>query len=161
MEIQDFRSLLNLFEGVHMGSNRDRLLWGLNEHVGFTVKSVKDKLEEIGYSRSDFAFMWNEWVPKKVSILAWHVGLERLPTLVELAKGNVNFGSDLCPFCGDHAETVEHLFVSCSLGQDVSQILSMWCGLPSVYAFSVRDFLIYTGRRVSVGRKQRFFMQFV
>ncbi|XP_076939451.1 uncharacterized protein LOC143608187, partial [Bidens hawaiensis] len=104
MEIEDFRSLLNLCEGVHMGSNRDRLLWGLNEHVGFTVKSVKDKLGEIGYSRSDFAFMWNAWVPK-------------------------------------------------SLAQDVWQIVSMWCGLPSVYAFSVRD-LLDLHRYAGFGRKK-------
>lgn len=84
MEIEEFGSLLELCEGVQMGSNRGRLMWGLNEDVRFRVKSVKDKLGETGYSDRPLLSFGMHGYQKNVCI--WRVGLERLLTLVDLAK---------------------------------------------------------------------------
>ncbi|XP_076939869.1 uncharacterized protein LOC143608822 [Bidens hawaiensis] len=117
------------------------MLQTLDASREFSVASLKNKLIELTYFRPSYKFGWNNWVPNKVCILAWRSELERLPVLTELAKRNIGTNSVLCPVCGDLEETVEHCFVTCGLAQSVWQAISLWCKIPSIFAFSIRDLL--------------------
>ncbi|PWA58934.1 RNA-directed DNA polymerase, eukaryota, Reverse transcriptase zinc-binding domain protein [Artemisia annua] len=50
-----------------------------------------------------------------------------LPTRSALMRRNINIGSEICPMYGEHQETVEHIFVSCSLAQSIWHLISQWC----------------------------------
>ncbi|XP_076894468.1 uncharacterized protein LOC143546762 [Bidens hawaiensis] len=140
-EIEELRNLLRICEGIHLSNEGHKVCWSLNDNGIFSVKSIKVKVEEIRYPSPLNTFTWNNWVPKKVCILAWRASLERLPTLVALAKRNICYGSVLCPICGEVKETLEHMFNSCRFAQDVRQVISMWYGAHSVFAFCIQDLL--------------------
>ncbi|XP_076953244.1 uncharacterized protein LOC143627270 [Bidens hawaiensis] len=114
-EINEFRQLLILCGGATVGDGIDRLIWALDGSGDFSINSIKKCVGEWCYPGATWVFGWNNWIPKRVCVLAWRVGLERVASLVELAKGNIVFGSVLCPLCGEVDETVEHIFTSCSL----------------------------------------------
>lgn len=63
--------------------------------------------------------------------------------LMELAKRNVSFGPVLGLICREYEETVERLFVSCgfSITKNTWEIVSTWCKLLAMYAFSVWNIL--------------------
>ncbi|XP_076934587.1 uncharacterized protein LOC143600931 [Bidens hawaiensis] len=65
----------------------------------------------------------------------------RLPTSDELHKRGALESTIICPLCEDVLESVEHVIISCYVASVVWQFISSWCGIPPVYAFSVRDLL--------------------
>ncbi|KAL8188889.1 hypothetical protein R6Q57_029409 [Mikania cordata] len=52
-----------------------------------------------------------------------------------------SMGSDLCVLCGEHEESVLHLFSACFMAFMVWQGISSWCRLPPIYVLSVVDLL--------------------
>ncbi|XP_076944465.1 uncharacterized protein LOC143615131 [Bidens hawaiensis] len=126
---------------VVLGLGEDKLCWDLDESGSFNVKSVKWHVVNERGVMPEFVFKWNSWVPKKVNLVVWRAGLDRLPTWVALAAQNINVPLLDCAFCGDHNESVEHIFVSCGLAQAVWHAISYWCQVPAIYAFRVRDLL--------------------
>ncbi|XP_022019947.1 uncharacterized protein LOC110920009 [Helianthus annuus] len=66
---------------------------------------------------------------------------KRLPTTCALISRNINVSSCLCPMCGELPESAEHLFVSCGLAQSVWQWVSLWCKIPPIFAFNLKDLL--------------------
>ncbi|XP_076949711.1 uncharacterized protein LOC143622462 [Bidens hawaiensis] len=79
------------------------------------------------YVAPDYNFEWNRLVPKKVSFVAWRALLGRLPTFDALVRRNIAVASNMCPFCGEVEETVEHVFISCGLAQSMWSVLAQWC----------------------------------
>ncbi|XP_076916199.1 uncharacterized protein LOC143575815 [Bidens hawaiensis] len=74
-----------------------------------------------------------------------------------LAKRNVIVGSLYCPTCGESEETTEHVFVSCGLAQAVWQAVSIWCKVPHIFAFGIRDiFELYKFINVSKRKVKMF-----
>ncbi|KAJ0535926.1 putative reverse transcriptase zinc-binding domain-containing protein [Helianthus annuus] len=74
---------------------------------------MKKVLFEKHLNDSHFIMDWNNWIPKKVNILAWKAEMDRLPTRCALARRNVNVESALCKWCGEYDETSDHIFSSC------------------------------------------------
>ncbi|XP_076931435.1 uncharacterized protein LOC143596576 [Bidens hawaiensis] len=89
LEIMELRNLLLVCQNVRLGVGEDQWIWLLDEPNEFSVRSLKKVMnKEIG-AVGDYVIGWNNWVPKKVCILAWRAEMERLPTRVSLAKRNV------------------------------------------------------------------------
>ncbi|XP_076920194.1 uncharacterized protein LOC143581255 [Bidens hawaiensis] len=140
-EVDEFRQLLMVCQNVVLELGEDRLCWDLDESGSFNVKSIKWHLANERGVMPEFIFKWNNWIPKKVNLVAWRAELDRLPTRVALAARNINVLSIDCAFCGDHNESVEHIIVSCGLAQAVWHAISVWCRVPAIYTFRVRDLL--------------------
>ncbi|XP_076931459.1 uncharacterized protein LOC143596613 [Bidens hawaiensis] len=117
-EVEELRQLLVLCHSVVLNPGEDILTWSVDVDEAFSFKSLKNSLAAAGGSALDYSFAWNNWVPRKVNVVAWRAELERLPTFVSLAARNLAVTSNFCPFCGEVEETAEHLFVSCRLAQD-------------------------------------------
>ncbi|XP_076952132.1 uncharacterized protein LOC143625763 [Bidens hawaiensis] len=62
--------------------------------------------------------------------------MERIPVLFSLAKRGISVPSVVCPICEE-----EHLMISCDFAQMVWSVITSWCKVPSIYAFSVKDLL--------------------
>ncbi|KAE8675169.1 hypothetical protein F3Y22_tig00111693pilonHSYRG00142 [Hibiscus syriacus] len=70
-------------------------------------------------------------IPKH-TIIVWMAILNRLPTRVRLLRVGLAIESDSCLFCGNEAETRDHLFFECHFAKDLwSSILDLCC-IPHV-----------------------------
>ncbi|XP_022020167.1 uncharacterized protein LOC110920252 [Helianthus annuus] len=107
------------------------------------VQSCKHKkiLSDVNRVRPDKVFEWNNWVPKKVGMVAWRAEMERLPTRCALAARNISVQNRTCVMCGNDDETSEHIFVSCQFAQLIWQNVATWCTIPPIIAFEIKDLL--------------------
>ncbi|KAF5791018.1 putative RNA-directed DNA polymerase [Helianthus annuus] len=147
VETVEFQQLEAELGQPSLSSDPDKWVWTLDGLGSFSVGSLKRALVESRYVSPSRVSRWNSWVPKKVGIVVWRAELDRLPTRSALIQRHVNVPSILCPTCGEVPETVEHVFVSCGFAQSVWSVISQWCKLQPIFAFSIKDLLdtdIYT-----------------
>ncbi|XP_076953170.1 uncharacterized protein LOC143627172 [Bidens hawaiensis] len=138
-EVEEFRGLLMVCQGLCLVHGNDQVVWSLDSSGVFSVQSLKAHIVENSFAIPEFVFVWNNLVPKKVGFVAWRAVLGRLPTFDALAKRNIPVSSVLCPICGEVDESVEHVFVSCGLAQTVWSLIAQWCNMPDFFIFSIRD----------------------
>ncbi|XP_076949470.1 uncharacterized protein LOC143622116 [Bidens hawaiensis] len=140
-EVEEFRGLLQLCQGVKLRHGDDKVVWLGDEVGGFSVPNFKEKISRNAYSEPGFVFEWNRLVPRKVSFVAWWAALGRLSTRDTLIKRNIPVSSIVCPICSDLEESVEHIFISCGFAQSLWSVISLWCKVPTFLLFSFRDLL--------------------
>lgn len=63
--------------------------------------------------------LWKTKVSSKVLIFCWRLILNRLPTMMELARQGVLMGSHnlVCPLCFGGKEDLDHLFGECPISK--------------------------------------------
>ncbi|MFS8018578.1 putative reverse transcriptase zinc-binding domain-containing protein [Helianthus anomalus] len=120
-ELQDISALLS---AISVSSGLDRLF-----------------LSSFNRSRPNRVFMWNNWTPKKVGIVAWRAEKIRLPTKEALARRRINIPNLSCILCGEYVESSDHLFVACHFAQTIWQNIASWCKIPPIVAFDIRALL--------------------
>ncbi|XP_021980702.1 uncharacterized protein LOC110876851 [Helianthus annuus] len=133
--------LLVMLEGWASSVGSDIWKWRHEKDGKFSVSSVKKLLSSVNRVRPEQIFEWNNWVPKKIGIVAWRAEMERLPTKWALARRNIPVQNQFCVFCGDYEETCDHVFVSCHFAQTIWQNLAAWCMIPPIIAFGINDLL--------------------
>ncbi|KAF5790976.1 putative RNA-directed DNA polymerase [Helianthus annuus] len=133
--------LMSMINGRMVSMGPDLWKWNPEGNGCFSVASIKKSLSSVGRVISDRVFEWNNWVPKKVGIVAWRAEMERLPTRSALARRNVPVPNQLCVLCGEYEETCDHIFVSCHFAQSVWQNIAVWCKIPPIIAFGINDLL--------------------
>jgi len=104
--------------------------------------------------------IWHRHIPLKVSILAWRLLHNRLPTKANLmARGILAQVAQLCVSgCGE-VETSQHLYASCPIFGELWLHVRHWIGVSGLDPYDIADhFLQFTylsGEAVS----KRSFMQ--
>ncbi|XP_022015115.1 uncharacterized protein LOC110914639 [Helianthus annuus] len=131
--------LSGMFEGFAVSVGNDVWKWRHESDGKFSVSSIKKLLSAVNRINPERVFEWNNWVPKKVGIVAWRAEMERLPTKCALVRRNIPVQNNTCVFCGDYEET--YVFVSCQFVQTIWQNLAVWCGIPPIIAFGINDIL--------------------
>ncbi|KAM0029851.1 putative reverse transcriptase zinc-binding domain-containing protein [Helianthus debilis subsp. tardiflorus] len=141
LESQELATLSAMVSSVTIGSGPDKWKW-MGDPAGlFSVKSVKDHLIRGICDPNLFVFDWCKCIPLKCNIFAWRLELNRIPTLDALfARGIVN-QVGACPLCGCEDESAMHLFISCHFASLIWHKVSIWCRIPMIFAFSVKDLL--------------------
>jgi len=84
---------------------------------GYSVRGVYDMLTSHEHPRlhHNLELIWHRQVPLKVSIFAWRLLCERLPTKSNLAvHGIIPTEARMCVASCGHVEDTTHLFLSCS-----------------------------------------------
>ena len=75
--------------------------------------------QEQSHLHLNLELIWHKHVPLKVSIFAWRLLRDRLPTKEKLAnRGIISLEARLCIAGCEHVEEISHLFLSCP---------SFWC----------------------------------
>ncbi|XP_021995963.1 uncharacterized protein LOC110893153 [Helianthus annuus] len=141
--------------GLNMSSGMDRWQWTLDGGGSFSVASIKKTLSSVNRVRPGKAFEWNNWVPKKVGIVAWRAEMERLPTRCALAARSIPVNDRTCIMCGSYDESSEHLLVSCQFAQMVWQNIALWCSIPPIIAFDLKDMLTLHEVCTVFGKKRK------
>jgi len=106
--------------------------------------------------------MWHKQVPLKVSVFAWRLIRDRLPTKANLATRGVISTTDIycVSECG-HVETAEHLFLSCSTFASLWQHVRDWIGFDGVDSNNISDHLVQFTYMIGVGKVKRSFLQLI
>ena len=143
-------------------TNSDEWRWRLDNSGKYSVCSVYDLLALGGITNVDEAssMVWHRQVPLKVSILAWRLLHNRLPTKSNLAShGILVHDMHLCVFgCGE-VETAQHLFVSCPIFRDLWPQVRAWIGVSGVDPLDISDHFVQFTYMLGSTSKFRSFMQ--
>lgn len=99
----------------------DRCNWHL-DNGGYSVCSVYDMVTADDSQVLDTIskFIWHKHVPVKVSLLAWRLRRNRLPTKSNMmARGIISPEAQLCVSGCREVETAQHLFVTCIIFREL------------------------------------------
>ncbi|GJV69144.1 RNA-directed DNA polymerase, eukaryota, reverse transcriptase zinc-binding domain protein [Tanacetum coccineum] len=128
-ESSQFDSLLAAIGDVDLSDQRDSWKWSLHASVGFSVASVRLLVDEHTLEADNVATRWNKCIPIKVNIFLWRLGLNKLPSKINLQRKGIDVGSVLCPICQDDVESVNHLFFNCDMAKHLWDLLAKWWDL--------------------------------
>ncbi|GKV26314.1 hypothetical protein SLEP1_g35645 [Rubroshorea leprosula] len=134
-ELDELRVLENILKKVFIPYDRaDQVTWKHNL-VGYSTKHAYRFLE-ISSSCLDKSYckiIWSPFTPSKVSIFAWRLFLNRLPTKDNLIIHGVDLASNSnCVLCGDYIEDLNHIFATCCCSQNVWKWVCCWWGVPFI-----------------------------
>ncbi|GAU35957.1 hypothetical protein TSUD_147420 [Trifolium subterraneum] len=129
---------------------------------GYTVRSAYQLLTDQVVAPLDAAagLIWHPQVPLKVSILAWRLLRDRLPTKSNLiTRGVLPVAAHFCVSgCGE-AESAHHSFLSCSTFGSLWPLVSSWAGSSLVTAQTLPDHFVQFTSSAGGSRARRSFMQ--
>ncbi|CAJ2637040.1 unnamed protein product [Trifolium pratense] len=101
-------------------------------------------------------------VPLKVSIFAWRLLRDRLPTRANLvSRGVLPPTAATCVFGCGSAESAHHLFLSCSIAGSLWDLVRAWIGISLVDSTSLRDHFVQFTASSGGSRARRSFLQLV
>nr|GEX31593.1 RNA-directed DNA polymerase, eukaryota [Tanacetum cinerariifolium] len=102
-----------------------RETFNLKQQGKLTIGSVRKLLDDKRSPKVSSKTRWVKPIPIKVNVFEWKVGLNKLPTRLNLSMRGLEIGSISCPICGAHVESTSHLFFSCSMVKDVLRKISL------------------------------------
>ncbi|GKB43988.1 RNA-directed DNA polymerase, eukaryota, reverse transcriptase zinc-binding domain protein [Tanacetum coccineum] len=110
IEQEKFHELSSRITDVILPQIKDRWVWSLDGSGEFSVKSVRNFIDDSILPKCDAPTRWVKLVPIKLNILAWRIRLDRLPTRMNLSSRGLEIPSILCPLCNKAAESTSHIF---------------------------------------------------
>ena len=113
-----------------MRGKRDRWVWEHDKDRGFSVKKLRELLEEreLQGGSSGEVTEWLTLVPKKVNVFLWRTRLRRIATRLDLNNRGIDLDSILCPRCGNAVEDIDHALVTCEEVKKVWERVGNWWG---------------------------------
>jgi len=105
--------------------------WQPDSNDGYSVRGVYDMLttkEMLLGGQCDY-LVWHKQVPLKVSIFAWRLLRDRLPTKSNLvSRGILDVEASLCVSGCGNVEDARHLFLECSCFGSLWPLVRSWIG---------------------------------
>ena len=119
-EIVDLEGLMRSLDHLHISPSVPNMRsCSLSPSGLFTVKSFFLALSQFSDSPPVFPtkFVWNSQVPFKVKSFIWLVAHKKVNTndLLQLRRPHKALSPGICKLCMKYEETVDHLFLHCSL----------------------------------------------
>jgi hypothetical protein len=154
------RRLLNNIYLHH--SMSDRWIWQPDIGEGYTVCGAYQLLTLQVHNVADVTedLIWHRQVPLKVSILAWRLLQNRLPTKENLlTRGTIQTEANLCVTGCGKAEYAVHLFLHCHILGTLWQHVRQWIGVSGVEPLSIRDHFVQFTYYLGDSRASRSFLQ--
>jgi len=106
--------------------------------------------------------VWHKQVPLKVTVFAWRLIRDRLPTKANLAmRGVITADEIVCVSGCGHVETTGHLFLSCTVFASLWQQVREWIGFVGVDSNNIFDHLVQFLYMIGGGKAKRSFMQLI
>jgi hypothetical protein len=138
--------------------------WRLDPTLGYSVRDAYQLLtsqDSVTLGEAE-DLVWHRQVPLKVSIFAWRLLRDRLPTKKNLvSRGILASDLHLCSTgCGD-METTQHLFISCDTFGSLWPLVRSWIGFSGVDAYSPTDHFTHFTYSAGGLRARRSFLQLV
>jgi hypothetical protein len=124
---------------------RDRWQWRPDPVTGYSVRDAYQILTSqdavtLGAAED---LLWHKQVPLKVSICAWHLLRDRLPTRTNLVScGILSPYLHLCVTGCGAAESVSHLFLSCTTFGSLWPLVRSWMGFSAADTHTLSDHFV-------------------
>ncbi|GJV12945.1 RNA-directed DNA polymerase, eukaryota [Tanacetum coccineum] len=129
LEQQQFFELSSIIHSVSLSSSFDRWVCSVSSDGEFSVKEVRNVIDELYLPSQSESTRWVKVVPIKINIFAWRARRDCLPTRSNLIRRGVSLESSSCPLCLTGEEDVHHVFFRCSLSRAVLQRVCRWWDL--------------------------------
>ncbi|GJT29739.1 RNA-directed DNA polymerase, eukaryota [Tanacetum coccineum] len=126
---QQFSELSSIIHSVSLSSSFDRWVCSVSSDGDFSVKEVRNVIDELYLPSQSESTRWVKVVPIKINIFAWRARRDCLPTRSNLIRRGVSLESSSCPLCLTGEEDVHHVFFRCSLSRAVLQRVCRWWDL--------------------------------
>ena len=130
----------------------DRWQWELDKDEGYKVRDAYHALTHMAAPPPDATsnLAWHKQVPQKVSIVAWRLLQDRLPTKINLQRRGITQVTDTSCVSGcGKEETTSHLFLHCHVFGAIWQHIRSWIGVSGADTDNVPDhiqqFIHYSG----------------
>jgi hypothetical protein len=138
--------------------------WLLDPSGGYSVRGVYDMLttQENTQVLRNNDLIWHKQVPLKVSIFAWRLIRDRLPTKTNLALCGV-IDTEACQCvsgCGQ-VEDAHHLFLLCPCFGSLWPLVRSWIGFDGVDHDDIADHFMQFTNYTGVLKSRRSFMQLI
>jgi hypothetical protein len=158
--LEECRQLLN---GVTVQANIiDRWQWDPDIQNGYTVRGAYQILITPVSSTTDdnTVLVWHKQVPLKVSIVAWRLLKDRLPTRSNLhRRDNIPTDGVSCVSgCGSE-ESASHLFIHCDVFGSLWQHVRSWIGVTGVDPLNINDHFFQFIHYTVFSKARRSFLQ--
>ncbi|KAE8698885.1 Phospholipid-transporting ATPase 3 [Hibiscus syriacus] len=125
--------MMKLKEIKLIDSVEDFFSWSASGDGLFSVKSCRKALgKEVGGFDLWSKGVWLGLSPPRVEAFLWQLAHQKVAVKMELVKRGMSLEEDiLCPFCKEHEESVQHLFISCFV------VWELWNKLASFWDLSI------------------------
>ncbi|GJV59408.1 RNA-directed DNA polymerase, eukaryota, reverse transcriptase zinc-binding domain protein [Tanacetum coccineum] len=123
----------------------DSWQWSLDVSVGFSVASVRSLIDSNTLDTDSNATRWNRSISIKVNLFIWRSMLNKLPSMVNLDRKDIDVGSILCPICQVDVETINHIFFSCDMVMDLWAKLARWWELDILVCANISEWFEWLG----------------
>ncbi|GKA71148.1 RNA-directed DNA polymerase, eukaryota [Tanacetum coccineum] len=141
VEEEQINRLLSSLINLSFPQMLDRWVWYLESTGEFSVKSVRNLLDDVLLNVDDVPTRWVRVIPIKVNVFAWRVRLDSLPTRLNLSLRGLEIPSIVCPLCNVAVESTSHLLFSCSLSRQVRSKVMRWWELADLEIRSYDEWL--------------------
>jgi len=159
-ELEECRTLLldvSLYANVS-----DRWVWLPDPSEGYSIRGSYHLLTTKDIPHADPVASLIMQVPLKVSIFAWRLLRDRLPTKSNLVHRRViSSEASLCVSDCGSVETTQHLFFSCNLYSSLWPLVRHWLGIIGVDTNVIADHLLQFVHLTSGGKAKRAFLQLI
>ncbi|GKE02796.1 RNA-directed DNA polymerase, eukaryota, reverse transcriptase zinc-binding domain protein, partial [Tanacetum coccineum] len=141
VELHQYNNLSSRLDSIQLPMIQDRWVWSLGGTGEFTTASARKFIDDKRLPKASYNTRWVKANPIKVNVLAWRIGLNKLPTRLNLSMRGLDIDSISCPICDEHSESTSHLFFSCSMVKDILRKVSRWCDITIPDAQSYDEWL--------------------
>jgi hypothetical protein len=156
------RALLN---NVVVQSNvSDKWQWDPNPHEGYTVRGAYHALTsmEVSIVEGGEEHIWYKQVPLKVSILAWRLLKDRLPTRSNLQRRGILAATDNSCLSGcGMEETASHIFLHCEVFGSLWQHIRSWIGMSGVHPRNISEHFFQFTHSIGHSKACQSFLQLI
>jgi hypothetical protein len=142
----------------------DRWQWDPDIIGGYTVRgayhilTAQNDPPAVGLN----ALVWHKQVPLKVSILAWRLLRDRLPTKLNLVRrGLLSVAAARCVAGCGHDESATHLFLHCDTFGSLWQHIRSWIGVDGVDPYEINDHFLQFTHYTGSSNKRTSFLQLI
>ncbi|GKB41933.1 RNA-directed DNA polymerase, eukaryota, reverse transcriptase zinc-binding domain protein, partial [Tanacetum coccineum] len=137
VELHQYNSLSSRLDSIQLPMIQDRWVWSLDGTGEFTTTFTRKLIDDKRLPKVSYNTRWIKAILINVNVFTWRVGLNKLPTRLNLSMRGLDIDSISCPLCDDNVESTSHLFFSCPMVKDVLRKISMWCdiAIPEVYSY--------------------------
>ncbi|XP_071727014.1 uncharacterized protein [Rutidosis leptorrhynchoides] len=133
-----FSNMLAELSSFSIGPQHDTWSWSLSSDGLFAVNSTRKHVDSIMLPSMSPVTNWYKPIPRKVNVLLWRLGVERLPTRLNLLMRGLEINSITCPVCSQNLETRDHIFFVCEVASQIWVKIRRWvdCNMPVFNSWS-------------------------
>ncbi|GJV30817.1 RNA-directed DNA polymerase, eukaryota [Tanacetum coccineum] len=131
--------LLSRIDVLILTNIPDRWVWSLEATCEFSIKFVRQLIDDLILPKEEVATTWVKFMPIKINLFAWIVRLDKLPTWFNLFLKGVDISTIVCPLCHASVEFSFYIFFFCPMAHHLWKKLIRWWELEDIDLTSYDD----------------------